>query len=228
MAYRVAVFILGAVIGAYWLRVLKMARRARKSSGRAANLIPPEPLGRVIRVVWWPVVLVWIAHPFVLALAGHVSNILRPAWRNSVIAWAGVAGSAICFHLSRRCWRAMGRDWRMGIDPNERNPLLHTGPFAIVRHPIYALSQAMMLATLAAIPSPLMLTAALLHVLLLQWESRREERHMMAIHGNAYAEYRKSVGRFLPRIIHRGVITAETQRTQRRRDEPQMNADECR
>jgi protein-S-isoprenylcysteine O-methyltransferase Ste14 len=99
-----------------------------------------------------------------------------------------------------RCWKAMGRHWRMGIDPGEQNPLIATGPFACVRHPIYSLSSLMMLATLAAVPSPLMLACGFVHIVLLAWESCREERHMLKVHGNAYAEYRRSVGRFVPRI----------------------------
>ena len=89
----------------------------------------------------------------------------------------------------------------MGIDPGERTPLIATGPFAYVRHPIYALSAVMMAATAAAVPSPLMLAAAAVHLALLLWESRREEKHLLRVHGNAYEAYRARVGRFVPRPV---------------------------
>ena len=93
----------------------------------------------------------------------------------------------------------MGRHWRMGIDPAEQNQLVDTGPFALVRHPIYALSGFMMLATMAMIPSPLMLMAGGLHLVLLWWESRREETHLLRVLGGQYRAYQKDVGAYFPR-----------------------------
>ena len=40
----------------------------------------------------------------------------------------------------------------MRIDPNERTQLVFNGPYAYVRHPIYGLSQVLVLTTLAAAP----------------------------------------------------------------------------
>ncbi len=87
----------------------------------------------------------------------------------------------------------------MGIDPNEKNPLIATGPFAYVRHPIYALSATMMAASMIALPAPLLLAAGGIHISLLFWESVREEGHLLRVHGAVYAEYRRRVGRFLPK-----------------------------
>jgi protein-S-isoprenylcysteine O-methyltransferase Ste14 len=46
----------------------------------------------------------------------------------------------------------------------------------------------------------MMLVLAALHVALMQWEVRREERFLVALHGPGYAEYMQRVGRFLPRM----------------------------
>jgi protein-S-isoprenylcysteine O-methyltransferase Ste14 len=198
MSYRIATFALGLLIGGYWLRVMRMARKARQRTGRAANLLPPEPVGRLLRLLWTPIVLIWIGQPFVAALARTPPPALRPVWANAWAAWAGVLIAGASFWLTRICWRAMGTNWRMGIDPAERTSLVVNGPFQYVRHPIYALSQAMMLAVVAAVPSPLMIAAATLHLILLQWEARREEQYMLRTHGAAYSIYCLRVGRFLP------------------------------
>ena len=98
----------------------------------------------------------------------------------------------------------MGKSWRIGIDPAEKNPLIVTGPFARVRHPIYALSSILMLATAAADPAPLMLAVAAIHLSLLQLEARREENHLSRVHGPLYIDYCRATGRFLPRFsFHR-------------------------
>jgi protein-S-isoprenylcysteine O-methyltransferase Ste14 len=46
-----------------------------------------------------------------------------------------------------------------------------------------------------------MIAAAAVHLLLLQWEARREERHLSQIHGAEYDQYRAAVGRFFPRSL---------------------------
>ena len=198
MAYRVSIFILGLIIAAYWARVLRMARKARHRTGRAANFLPPEPVGRVLRVLWIPVVIVWIVHPIVTAVVMPPARAMAPLWASVWISGPMVAVTFGCFWASRICWRTMGKNWRMGIDPAERTSLVVVGPYAYVRHPIYALSQVMMLASVIAVPSPVMIAAGLLHILLLQWEARREERHMVQVHGQAYLDYCANVWRFIP------------------------------
>jgi protein-S-isoprenylcysteine O-methyltransferase Ste14 len=198
MVYRLLLLIIGLFIAAYWARVLQMAAKARQKTGRAANFFPPERLGRVLRMLWIPAVVIWVAHPFADAAMKWRPALLRPLLESPWIAGVCVVSIALCFQASRICWRAMGRNWRMGIDPNERTGLVLAGPYAWVRHPIYALSQAMMVATMLALPSPLMLAAGAVHILLLQWEARREELHMRHLHGQMYVDYCQRVGRFVP------------------------------
>jgi protein-S-isoprenylcysteine O-methyltransferase Ste14 len=198
MAYRLAAVSMGLIIGAYWARVARMARKARRNTGRAANFLPPEPIGRFLRLIWIPIVVIWIVHPFLTAAARPSWTILRPLYRRASIAWPMAAIVLACFLATRACWKFMGKSWRMGIDPSEKTTLILDGPWARVRHPIYALSQAMMLATIIAIPSPLLIAAGLLHLTLLQWEARREEAHLKAVHGQPYVDYCARVRRFLP------------------------------
>ena len=40
-----------------------------------------------------------------------------------------------------------------------------------------------------------------LHILLMQWEVRREDAYLVATHGELYARYKDSVGRFVPRSL---------------------------
>jgi protein-S-isoprenylcysteine O-methyltransferase Ste14 len=200
MSYRLAALSLGLVVAAYWWRVLRMARRMRRATGRTANLLPAEPVGRVLRIIWTPIVLVWVVHPFLTALARPHWAALTPLWSSPWLAWPAVAVAAACLRGSYACWRAMGKSWRMGIDPTEKNPLVMAGPFGRVRHPIYALSQVMMLASALVMPTPLMISTAAAHVLLLQWEARREERHMLRLHGQEYADYCGRVARFVPSL----------------------------
>ncbi len=194
--------ILGLIVGIYWLRVLQMVARTKRAVGRAANFVPPERLGRLLRFVWIPVVLLWIFLPLVTPLVGGLPQVLLPMTfaGSEVVGWVAVGVAVVAFALTWVCWVKMGTSWRMGIDPNERTTLVFNGPYAYVRHPIYGLSQVLMLASLGTLPSPVMVVVAGLHLLLMQWEVRREERYLVLLHGAAYADYIRKVGRFVPRI----------------------------
>jgi protein-S-isoprenylcysteine O-methyltransferase Ste14 len=198
--------LIGLIILTYWLRVLQMVARTRRDIGRAANFVPPEHLGRLVRIVWVPVVVLWVLLPLATAFLADAPAVLRPIpaiSANAILGWAAVAVAVAAFAATWICWQKMGSSWRMGIDPNERTQLIFEGPYAYVRHPIYALSSVLMLATLAAVFSPLMIVVAALHLLFLQWEARREERFLVALHGQAYANYIEQVGRFFPRSLVR-------------------------
>jgi protein-S-isoprenylcysteine O-methyltransferase Ste14 len=198
---RWCALILGLILAAYWSRVIRMVIKARRRTGRGANFVPPEPVGRTIRIVWYPLVVAWIAHPFVSAYKKRPSAMLAPLVHSDALAIIGIVLAAAALAGSIVCWRRMGKSWRMGIDPSEKTQLIVTGPYAYVRHPIYALSSLLMIASVMTIPRPLMILLAVVHVACLQWEARREEQHLLATSGEQYAAYRARVGRFLPRIF---------------------------
>jgi protein-S-isoprenylcysteine O-methyltransferase Ste14 len=93
----------------------------------------------------------------------------------------------------------MGKSWRMGINPQEKTQLIVSGPYAYIRHPIYAIQSLMLLASMLLLPSPLMLIACILMITFLQWEARREEKYLVIHHGDGYRDYCKQTGGFLPR-----------------------------
>ncbi len=195
--------VIGAVLAIYWLKVMQMVRRSRRTVGRAANFIPPERLGRIVRIVWIPVVLLWIFNPLLTPFVNNLPLGLRPlslGRAGPLIGWIAAVVAVAAFAATWVCWIKMGTSWRMGIDPNERTQLVLTGPYAFVRHPIYALSQVLGVAALLAVPSPLMILVVALHLLFMQWEVRREEKYLVILHGQAYADYTARVGRFFPRL----------------------------
>jgi protein-S-isoprenylcysteine O-methyltransferase Ste14 len=193
---------IGLIVGFYWARVIKLVLKTRRDTGRAANFVPPELLGRLLRVIWYPTVAAWICVPLIIAVARHLPELLLPLYTNPLATWPAVAVAFAALYGTLICWRRMGRSWRMGIDPNEKTQLIFTGAYAYVRHPIYALSSLLMLASLAAVPAPLMIVVAIIHLCFLQWEARREERYLVQLHGANYGSYLSHVGRFVPKALH--------------------------
>jgi protein-S-isoprenylcysteine O-methyltransferase Ste14 len=203
---RVPALAVGLIMAIYWARVLRLAWKQRRRTGRAGNLWPAERLGRVLRLVWFPAVGFWIVLPVLAGLRWSderlqaLSPTFRPVFRSPFVSWAALAVALLAFGLTWVCWRRMGRSWRMGIDPDDRTRLVVTGPYAYTRHPIYALSSVLMICTMAIVPTPAMIVVCLVHLGLLQWEARREERYLTAVHGASYADYAARTGRFWPRV----------------------------
>lgn len=204
IAHRVLEFILAIEIAVYWGTVLVKSYRLARKIGRDPNVIPREKTGRRLRIVWVPTVLVWCILPWVTALwsAHQRPVIIRPLGETSAIGVAaailGAGLGLLALWATFVCWRKMGRSWRIGIDPNEKTQLIITGPYRMVRHPIYALSILLMLCSVAVIPSLLMTIAAVIHITMLQLEARREEHYLTSVHGADYQSYMQTVGRFIP------------------------------
>jgi protein-S-isoprenylcysteine O-methyltransferase Ste14 len=209
-AGQIPILVVGLAVAFYWFRVMQMAIRQKRHSGRAANFVPKESTGRWNRLLWTPAIVVWVAHPLYAGLErGGAPSFFKPLVNVPIgVKWALSGVVVLCVGLTTVCWKRMGKSWRMGIDPNEKTHLVVTGPYEYVRHPIYALSLVMMLATMLALPSPAMIGCGVVHVVLLVWEARREERHLTMLHGDTYLRYCSRTGRFVPAIVRRRGATA--------------------
>ena len=154
----------------------------------------------VTRIFWFPVVILWIAIPLSSPFVRFSGWALRPLFDSVIVQVAGLIVAIVAFILTLICWKKMGTSWRMGVDPSENTVLITTGPYSRIRHPIYALSSLLMLATVVALATPLLLLMAVFHLILLQLEARREEKYLVDTHGPAYSEYVNRTGRFLPKF----------------------------
>lgn len=205
---KLAVLACGLELVIYWGTVAIKSWRIRGKIGRDPNVIPREPVGRLMRLLWAPAVAAWCAQPWLFVLANGprpwvFSPVLGGGPPAAILAGAGGLTGAICLALTFICWRQMGRSWRIGIDPKEKTELVVKGAYCYVRHPIYALSMFLMIGTVMALPTPLMGLTAIIHISMLQIEARREENHLIQLHGQQYQQYRSRVGRFIPKVWHR-------------------------
>lgn len=96
---------------------------------------------------------------------------------------------------------AMGDAWRIGMDPGERTALVTSGPFSIVRNPIYAAMIPSFVGIALLAPNALTLGAVAALLAALELQTRLvEEPHLLRMHGERYAGYAARVGRFLPLV----------------------------
>jgi protein-S-isoprenylcysteine O-methyltransferase Ste14 len=94
---------------------------------------------------------------------------------------------------------AMGASWRVGVDESERTELVTSGPFALVRNPIYTAMIAAFAGLALLVPGPVSFGAVVALIAALEIQTRLvEEPHLRRTHGSSYRDYAARVGRFLP------------------------------
>lgn len=176
-------------VSLYWLIVIIKVIFITPKLGKVPNVIPREILGGLSRLIMLPLIMGWIF-------------LIWQAYLNSVVgmhlvSMLGAVGCVVALGLTMYCWYYMGTAWRIGIDPKEKNPLVTSGPFKYSRHPIYALSMLLMLCSFLVVQTQTMFVLLCIHWVLFFWEAKREERHLLKMHGDTYRAYMRQTNRFL-------------------------------
>jgi protein-S-isoprenylcysteine O-methyltransferase Ste14 len=149
-------------------------------------------------------VIAWTVLPW-LALNRSQQPWALPEFARSMPAyaalrWVAAIVAVACLAATIKCWARMGKGWRMAVTDDTNQTLITDGMFQNVRHPIYALSILLMLCTMVIVPTWPMLAFGAVNFGLMVLKARNEERHLLAKHGEAYARYLESTGRFIPRF----------------------------
>lgn len=191
-----------AMVWTYWSCVAILVVRSRLRFRTSAGGMPRTGAERRMWLLWAPTVLLWNILP--ATRSSHLFLTPWPAVAASPLAvpvrWAAAGCAALAFAGTVPCWLRMGANWSMAIVPRKTAQLITGGMFAAVRHPIYAWSMLLMAATVAAFPSPAMAAVACVHVCMLVLKALGEERFLLQLHGQVYADYCRRTGRFFPRI----------------------------
>jgi isoprenylcysteine carboxyl methyltransferase (ICMT) family protein YpbQ len=98
--------------------------------------------------------------------------------------------------------RTLGKQWAVAARVIEGHELVTTGPFEVVRHPVYSGLLGMLIATAVAISSWFgLILATALYLVGTEMRIRKEERLMRETFGNAYEEYAKEVPALIPGLF---------------------------
>jgi protein-S-isoprenylcysteine O-methyltransferase Ste14 len=157
-----------------------------------------EPaLSRILRVLVFTIVIIllsttWIPLPLLYRQLWPVG--LWPFWLGAAVTIAG-----ILFAVWAR--EHLGRNWSRSVTIKEDHELITTGPYAVVRHPIYTGILAGFLGMAIAVSQVRGVVASILIFFVLWAKFRMEEQWMRSQFGETYAEYAHQTAALVPYIF---------------------------
>jgi protein-S-isoprenylcysteine O-methyltransferase Ste14 len=181
---------------AFVARTVIQIRRTGSSGFKGlGGLGGAEALAGVLFVV---ALLIGFAAP-VLALAGVAEPI--DALDTTAVHVAGVVLFLVGLAATFAAQVAMGASWRIGVDPEERTDLVTSGPFALVRNPIFAAMIPTSLGLVLMVPSVVAIVGFVALIGALELQVRVvEEPYLRKVHGPTYVDYCARTGRFFPGV----------------------------
>lgn len=170
------------VLGAIWLFHWIRARKGRSEAGRRTN--PASRPGMVLHLA-----------PLFLILAFRSESPMWPEWMYAASALLAVAAVGFGWAAGRH----LGTQLRVQAVVTEEHRLITTGPYAVVRHPMYTCVTALMLATAIAFGTPAVLALALPVVIAgTEIRVRAEDKLLSSHFGADFESYRRRVSAWLP------------------------------
>lgn len=145
---------------------------------------------------------------FLTAIALLIDPWPRPAWLHGQLwppsAWTFLGGAAVCAAgLLFSVWARnhLGRNWSRSVQVKQGHELIQTGPYRLVRHPIYTGLLVAFLGTAIAISELRGLLALVILTGAIWAKLRLEERWMRAEFGVHYDAYARRVHALVPFVF---------------------------
>lgn len=192
-----ALVLFGVYLGVgFGLRTWVQVRRTGDTGFRGIS-------GRTGSAEWWAGVLFVVA--LVTGVLGPVVGLAGvdpvPALTTPVLQWAGVVVAVLGIAGTCVTQMEMGINWRIGVEESEHTDLVRTGPFAVVRNPIFTAMAVTGVGVALMVPNVVSLLGVVLLFLALELQVRVvEEPYLRRLHGESYEAYAAQVGRFLPTV----------------------------
>ena len=169
--------------------------RADRAGGVVSRRVDP---------LWFWIAMIFAAPPLMLGCVGFLA---QPRWvdfaRVGLPAWVrllGVPTAIAGLALFAWMFRHLGLNVTATSMPRVGATLVTSGPYRWVRHPMYATVVVLVVASTLLTANALVAVGGMLMFALLAARCRIEEQRLVAKFGDAYRDYQRGTGRFLPRL----------------------------
>lgn len=180
---------LWAGLGLYWIWSARHRRRASVGEPNA------------FRILRFSILII----TFVLLLAHSLSLGLLDSkflHENHAVQGAGLAFTLLGIALTIWARQHLGINWSDKVEIRQDHQLVHTGPYAFFRHPIYSGVLTAVAGTALAFGKWRCLIAFALLLTSYAIKAKKEERVLESAFGDAYRQYENTTGFLLPRFRH--------------------------
>jgi len=148
------------------------------------------------------VLLLWIFPLVVIAAALFPDLALtRLLFDSPLLRAVGTFGLAGALWLHFIALRTLGAAFQIGVDPSMTPGIVRTGPYRLVRHPVYTAFLLYFLGIWLVFPNVLFSVVAPLAAMRVYLQARYEEAVLVERFGRDYAEYMRSTARFVPGVF---------------------------
>ncbi len=188
LVYRYAFLVMWVSWGLYWWAASRNVKAVVRREPLPSRLLHTVPLAVAL-------VLLWSTN-----LPG--SFLIRRLWPwTEWTFWSGCLLTAAGLMFSVWARVHLGRNWSGIVTIKQDHELITSGPYALVRHPIYTGLLLGFFGSALAIGEWRGVVAVVLAAGSLWFKLRREERWMRQQFGNAYSTYAKRVAALVPFIL---------------------------
>jgi protein-S-isoprenylcysteine O-methyltransferase Ste14 len=148
----------------------------------------------------------------IVMIGGAILYVINPSFMSALAAplptwlrWVGVGLAALSLPALVWVQVTLGKFWSRNLQLQQSHELITTGPYGLVRHPMYLVIFTSMLAIALISANWLVIVPALVAIGVIYSRIPQEERMMLEAFPNAYADYIASTGRLIPRVRARQV-----------------------
>jgi protein-S-isoprenylcysteine O-methyltransferase Ste14 len=149
------------------------------------------------RVIYWSLLIVG-ATLFTIVPSGDPLLWHQIYPQSAMTFWMGATLMVIGFAITVWARTTLGRNWSSTVTQKQDHELIQTGPYALVRHPIYTGLLVMFLGSGASIGQWRAVLALALVLASFLFKLRIEEQYMVELFGPTYEAYRKRVAMLIP------------------------------
>lgn len=172
----------------YWVLAARVTGKTRRRESFASRLTHYGPL---------------ILGGLLLGVPGILGPEMERQLHGSTQFWIGIASALVATGLGFSAWARvwLGSNWSAEVTVKQDHELVHSGPYALVRHPIYTgvllalIGTALWVDKWRALIGLVLIAAGFLRKIVI------EERFMLDEFGQAYEHYRAEVPALIPFVV---------------------------
>lgn len=144
-----------------------------------------------------PIIIILLFYYTFLATNYEILKLNFPFWIKSIGLLISLASLALKFWA----YKTLGKNWSEKIAIYETHQLVTTGPYRIIRHPVYSAYLLVFLGGFLVNGNIIIILLGIIYFLINIFRCNQEEKELYFTFQESFLEYKKQVSKFFPKIF---------------------------